>query len=221
MAMTFDISEVQAVWLGRTAKAIAAGVATDGALLPAAVLASAKNYYSDVRNVTPPANGGSVASVAFARGKATIDADLYKAFRVVSKVAGGNVAAPFEWYLKHRNSRGRFSGKIRMTVSVQQFQAIRAELHRRIGWMQSGWNSALKKFSAPSPSWAKNKSAQGSVAVVRSRTKFSVTAKNSVKTISAVSDMKRRVDFVSRKYAKRVEASALNNGNKLLKRLFL
>jgi hypothetical protein len=221
MAMIFDISEIEAVWLARTAKAIAAGVAIDGIGLPAAVLASAKNYYSDVRNVTPPANGGSVASLAFARGKATIDADLYKAFRVVSKVAGGNAAAPLNWYLKRRNSKGRFSGRVRITISAQQFQAIRAKLHKRIGWMQSGWNPALKKFNASIPAWAQNKSAPGSVSVIKSQAKFAVIAKNSVKTISAVTDMKRRINFVSAKYAKRIETDALNTGNRLLKRLFL
>jgi hypothetical protein len=221
MAMIFDISEVEAVWLARTAKAIAAGAAIEGIGLPAAVLSSAKSYYSDVRNVTPPANGGSVASVAFARGKATIDADLYKAFRVVSKVAGGNVAAPLNWYLKRRNSKGRFSGTVRMTISAQQLQAIRTKLHKRIGWMQSGWNPALKKFNASIPAWAQNKSAPGSVSVIKSQTKFAVIAKNSVKTISAVSDMNRRVNFVSQKYAKRIDAAALNGGNQLLKRLFL
>jgi len=108
-----------------------------------------------------------------------------------------------------------------MTISAQQFQAIRTKLHKRIGWMQSGWNPVLKKFNASIPAWAQNKSAPGSVSVVKSQTKFAVIAKNSVKTISAISDMNRRVGFVSQKYAKRIDAAALNNGNRLLKRLFL
>ena len=220
MAMTFDISEVQAAWLGTTAKRLAQGFATEGIGLPAAVAASAKDYYTDVRNVTPPANGGTVASVAFARGKATIDVDLYKAFRVTQKVTGFKLKAPLDWYLRQRNSKGRFGGHYKADISLPDFRKIQQELYARIGWMQSGWNSALAKFGSKIPSWVANKNGPGSLNIDRSRTRMIVTAQNNVRSIRAVDDMQRRINFVEKLHKKRLERLALRQADQALKETF-
>jgi hypothetical protein len=221
MATTFDISEVMAVWLGNTAKNLATGLASEGIGLPAAVALSAREYYRDVRNVTPPANGGTVGTVALARGKAAITIDLYKAFRVTSKVVGKKVAAPLDWYIKHRNSKGHFSGKLRLEISVDQFRAMERELHRRVGWMQSGWNSALTKFGVSNPGWVKNKNGSGSVSISKSVNKMVITAKNNVSTVQSVDDMQRRLDFVSKVHKKKLEKAAAIKAQKAIDSLFL
>jgi hypothetical protein len=221
MAMTFDISENVAVWLGNTAKRLAAGIATEGTGLPSAVFLSAREYYSDVRNITPPANGGTVASVAFARGKAAISVDLRKAFLVSAKVSGVKLNAPLQWYLSQRNSRGRFAGKIKAQIDLREFQSIQQNLFRRIGYMQSGWNMALNKFQAKIPSWAKDKSAPGSVLVTRAKGKIITLAKNDAKTIRSVNDMQRRKDWVTKLNKKRLEKAASEKAMKLLKEIFV
>jgi hypothetical protein len=221
MAMTFDLSANMAVWLGNTAKRLAAGIASEGTGLPAAILLSAKDYYSDVRNITPPANGGTVASVAFARGKAAINIDLRKAFLVSSKIAGKQLSSPLQWYLSQRNARGRFSGKIKAQISLREFSSIQQNLFKRIGYTQSGWNAALNKFQAKIPDWAKSKSAAGSLVVKKSKGKIIAIAKNEARTIGGISDMQRRIDWVSKLHKKRLEKAAQEKATKLLREIFV
>lgn len=218
--MTFDISEVTAIWLGTTAKRLAQGFASEGIGLPAAVALSAKDYYSDVRNVTPPANGKTVGSIALQRGKAAITVDLYKAFRVVQKVSGVKLNAPLQWYLKQRNSKGRFAGKVRVEIPLPEFREIERQLHSRVGWMQSGWNVALKRFGGKIPSWVSNKNGPGSVTVEKSTTRMIITAKNDVRSIGSISDMQRRINFVQKKHMQNLERRALRKADQALKEAF-
>lgn len=221
MAMTFDLSANMAVWLGNTAKRLAAGIVTEGTGLPAAILLSARDYYSDVRNITPPANGGTVASVAFAKGKAAINIDLRKAFSVTRKVAGSKLTAPLEWYLSQRNARGRFSGKVKAEISLREFSNIQQNLFKRIGYTQSGWNMALNKFQAKIPDWAKSKSAPGSLVVMKSKGKIVAVAKNEARTIRGINDMQRRIDWVSKLHKRRLEKAAQEKATKLLREIFV
>lgn len=218
--MTFDISQATAIWAGNTAKRIAQGFATEGIGLPAAVILSAKEYYTDVRNVTPPANGGTVASLAFNRGKASIDIDLNKAFRVVQKVTGKTVAAPFAWYLNQRNSSGRFSVRVKADITLGDFQKIQKELHRRVGWMQSGWNSALNRVGGKIPNWVKDKTGPGTVIIQKSVTAMTITARNDVRQIRSVNDMQRRIAYVEKRHKQRLEKAALKTADKALNQMF-
>lgn len=220
MAMTFDISMNVAVWLGNTAKYIAQAFATEGIGLPRAVVYSAKEYYTDVRNVTPPANGGTVASLQLQKGKAAITVDLYKAFRVVNKVTGVRTSAPLDWYLRQRNAKGRFAGQVKFTVSVAEFREIQRELHSRVGYLQSGWNHALQRFNGTIPGWVRNKNGLGTVSVDKGATKMIVTAENKVKTVNGIADMQRRIDWVSKKHKRKLEADALKIGEQQLQNIF-
>jgi hypothetical protein len=220
MAMTFDVSESVAVWLGNSAKYIAQAFATEGIGLPAAIAYSAKEYYSDVRNVTPPANGGTVASLALSRGKAAITLDLHKAFRVVQKVSGVKVNAPLNWYLNQRNSNGRFAGKVRVNVTLSQFRDIEKELHSRVGYMQSGWNQVLQRFNAKIPGWVKNKNGPGGYIIRKTIDRMIVKAENKVKSVSSVNDMQRRIDYVSKKTKQKLEEQSKKIGEKQLKQIF-
>lgn len=217
--MTFDLSESMATWIGNTTKNLAKGFATEGVGLPAAVAWSAKEYYTDIRNVTPPANGGTVASLALDRGKAKITVDMLKAFKVVSKVTGFRVKAPLNWYMERRFKRG--GSVVKMEVSLSEFRDIERYLQARVGWMQSGWNAALVRFKAAIPSWVKNKNGPGSVVVQKTLTKMICSAKNEVKQIKNINDMQRRIDYVSKKHKQRLERVSLMKGEQILKENFV
>jgi len=216
--MTFDLSESMATWIGNTTKNLAKGFATEGVGLPAAVAWSAKEYYTDVRNVTPPANGGTVASLALDRGKAKITVDMLKAFRVVNKVTGTRLANPLNWYLGQRFKKGR--SVVKFEVSLSEFKDIERMLHARVGYMQSGWNAALVRFNAAIPSWVKSKNGPGSIVVQKTMTKMVCLAKNEVSEIRNINDMQRRIDYVSKKHKQRLERAALIKGDKILKENF-
>lgn len=216
--MTFDLSEKMAIWIGNTSKNVIKGIETGGIGLPAAVLYSAKEYYTDVRNVTPPANGGTVASLALERGKARITIDMRKSLRVVKAVTGKRIARPLEWYLQHRWKRK--TDQLRFDVSVNEFNDIEKQLHRRVGYMQSGWNNALKRFKAKIPAWVANKNGRGSVAIRTVGYKFSVIAKNEVAAIRSVQDMQRRIDWVSKIHKKRLERASAMQAKAVLERMF-
>lgn len=216
--MTFNLSVSMATWIGNATKNIAYSFATEGVGLPAAVAYSAKEYYTDVRNVTPPANGGTVASLALNRGKAKITVDMRKSFQVVQKVFGKRVSTPFAWYLNQRWKRT--GSQVRFQVNLSEFRDIERELQSRVGYMQSGWNHALERFNAKIPPWVVNKNGAGSVMVSKTFTKMIVTAENKVASIRSVSDMQRRIDYVSKIHKKRLERASLIQGNKILTEAF-
>ena len=216
--MTFDLSENLAVWIGNTTKHLAAAFATEGVGLPAAVAYSAKEYYTDVRNVTPPANGGTVASLALNRGKAKITIDLQKSFRVVKKVLGKRAASPLDLYLSQRWKKG--GPKLKFEVSLSEFRDVERELQSRVGYMQSGWNHALQRFKAKVPPWVANKNGPGTVAVRKTASKMIVTAENKVAGIRSVEDMQRRIDYVSRKHKQRLERASAVQAKTILEDFF-
>lgn len=204
--MTFDLSGNVAVWLVNTTKYIARGFATGGVGLPAAVAYSAKEYYTDVRNVTPPSNGGSVASVALNKGKAAITIDLHNSFRVVQKVTGKQLSAPFEWYLNRPKFRGK--ARVKFNVTLSQFKDIEKKLQTRVGYMQSGWNGVLRHFNAAIPGWVSNKNGIGSFIVRKAFDRMIIKAENKVRSIKDIDDMQRRIDYVSKKAKKKLEAAS-------------
>jgi len=216
--MTFDLSTSLGTWIANTTKNLAFAFETGGVGLPAVVAYSAKQYYTDVRNVTPPANGGTLASVALTRGKAKITVDMRKALRVVQTVFGKRLSLPLAWYLEQRWKKN--GSQVKFNVTLSEFTNIEQELHRHVGYMQSGWNSALKKFGATVPFWVANKNGPGSVFVEKTMTKMIVKAENKVASIRSVKDMQRRIDWVSKMHKKRLESASVIAGNKILTEAF-
>ena len=219
--MTFDLSQSTAIWLGNTVKRMGYVLASEGVGLPYALFSTAKEYYTDVRNVTPPANGGAVASLALGKGKAAINIDLNKAFRVVQKVSPLAFKPTLAWYLHQRNSQGRYYGKVKAEISLEEFRKIQIDLHRRVGWMQSGWNHALNRVGGTIPTWVKNKSGPGTVVVQKTATSITISARNNVNQLRGINDMNRRIAYVERKHKKRLEKAALVEADKTLKEVFL
>lgn len=216
--MTFDLSTSMGTWIANTTKNLAYAFETGGVGLPAVVAYSAKQYYTDVRNVTPPANGGTLASVALTRGKAKITVDMRKSLRVVQNVFGKRLSLPLSWYLENRWKKT--GSQVKFDVTLSEFKNVEHELQRRVGYMQSGWNSALKKFGASVPSWVSNKNGPGSVFVEKTIKKMIVKAENKVAAIRSVQDMQRRIDWVSKIHKKRLERASAIEGNKILKETF-
>ena len=159
-----------------------------------------------------------MASVALDRGKAKITIDMRKSLRVVKVVTGKRVARPLEWYLQHRWKKK--TDQLRFDVSLSEFNDIEKNLHRRVGYMQSGWNSALKRFKAKIPPWVSNKNGKGSVVLRSFGYKFSVIARNEVSSIRSVKDMQRRIDWVSKIHKKRVEKASAMQAKAVLERMF-
>jgi len=223
MEMKFDISQVQAQWAANTAKRVAIGLAEDGVGLPGAVALSFRDYLRDVRNVTPPAGGGTLLSVSYQRGKTSITVDLRKAFRVVTQTIGGRAATAekaLSWLQGKRNSRGRFAGGPKLTVTTDAFKGVETFLHSRVGALQSGWNAASKKFGVSAPNWAQNKTTDGSVQVTKTESRFGVRATNNAKFANQVTDMQRRLDYAAKRQISRLEAAAKLRGETQLQEAF-
>lgn len=225
--MTIKLSVGEAVWGINSLKKIGYGVVSEGIALPAALVSIYRDYLREVKGLTPPATGGTVGSIAYARGKAAITVDLHKAFTVVLKssgVKGGRAVTVFnnalDWYLSNRTKKGRFNGTVKMTVDLPTFRAIERTLHQRIGWLQAGWNAACKQFQVPVESWVKNKTAPGSVQVVRKGSTLLIQARNDVRFADRIQGLQRDINRAGYKRVREIERAIKTDAEERLRKAF-
>jgi hypothetical protein len=217
--ISLTLNEAQAEWGVTTLTRIAEGVATGGLALPELMALSFADYVRTVQGLTPPAKGARVVgSVDLSRGKAAIDVDLGRAFvvtarGVVDALPGGDVtkqlagAAALSWYERQRRN-GRFTGRVKMVIDRNSLNNIRTALHRRVGYLLSGWNAAAARFRVQPPSWVSGKAGRGTVQVSRTSSRLAINAANQVNYAGGIPGMQRRMDAAGRIIAARMERKA-------------
>jgi len=177
---------------------------------------AARGFVRDMVKITPPGSSGVSGSAAKKAGEEGIGIGLASIMVAATDGAHGPFEDPAQVHARSRNPRtgrtdkrvlkgsGRGGGKIEVdAAALREFQK---KLLLLVGLLASGWNSSAAHLGVKLPAWVTRHSAsRGSVKVKADAFKFSITLNNEVKFVGGVKDYERRLEWVVKNQAKKMD----------------
>ena len=159
-----------------------------------------KGIVRNVVEITPPGDFSNKGLAAKKQGEGRIKSDLHKLFNPIAARSGQGFG--FErsadlpnLHKRHRNRRGRITGKPGYYVKQRDFNAYQKTVVKRVGKLAAGWNRAAARFGYKPPAWVWRHASPGFVRVTLNDRHLNFVMINKVPYAGEQKNMEARIQY--------------------------
>lgn len=164
----------------------------------------ARGILRNVITVTPPGKWGRSSSEARKKGRANVQADVFK---VVQPVTRNPQVADVAALIKRHRRNGRIRKEVspRITVPRDKLKEYLKKKQALVGFLASGWNHAAATLGVKPPAWVWNNEGPGSIAIEIGATSIRIVAINEVKYASGIGQLRSRLQWAVNQQQRAIE----------------
>ena len=185
-----DFYEAMAFWYQQSKKTLAEQMHVE-----------VKGIVRNMIDITPPGDFSAKGLAAKRQGEGAVKRDLNKLFAPIpaaekypqtTYVPAGVMP---KLHKRHRNRRGRVTGRRNYPVKPKDFNDYQRETIRKVGKLAAGWNRSAGRFGYRPPAWIWRHKSPGSVRVTVTDKYMRFTMINKVRYASEQPDIERRIQY--------------------------